>query len=44
MGAWVLFIGLLVGLPLLRHLAPSQPVAVFDSFFRAGSLVLAVAM
>ena len=38
-GAWVLFIGLLVGLPLLRHLAPSQPVAVFDSFFRVGSLV-----
>ncbi len=26
-GAWILFIGLLVGLPLLRHLAPSQPVA-----------------
>jgi chromate transporter len=38
-GAWILFIGLLVGLPLLRHLAPSQPVAVFDSFFRVGSLV-----
>jgi chromate transporter len=38
-GAWVLFVGLLVGLPLLRHLAPSQPVAVFDSFFRVGSLV-----
>src|SRR5262245_19733550 len=38
-GHWALFIGLLVGLPLLRHLAPSQPVAVFDSFFRVGSLV-----
>src|SRR5262245_64896720 len=37
--AWVLFSGLLVGLPLLRHLVPSQPVAVFDSFFRVGSLV-----
>ena len=37
--AWVLFVGLLVGLPLLRHLAPSQPLAVFDSFFRVGSLV-----
>jgi chromate transporter len=38
-GAWVLFVGLLVGLPLLRHVAPSHPVAVFDSFFRVGSLV-----
>ena len=38
-GAWVLFVGLLVGLPLLRQVAPSQPVAVFDSFFRVGSLV-----
>jgi chromate transporter len=38
-GAWVLFVGLLVGLPLLRHVAPSHPLAVFDSFFRVGSLV-----
>ena len=38
-GAWVLFVGLLVGLPLLRHLVPSHPLAVFDSFFRVGSLV-----
>jgi chromate transporter len=37
--AWVLLVGLLVGLPLLRYLAPSQPLAVFDSFFRVGSLV-----
>jgi chromate transporter len=37
--AWVLFVGLLVGLPLLRYLASSQPLAVFDSFFRVGSLV-----
>ena len=37
--AWVLLVGLLVGLPLLRHLAPSQSLAVFDSFFRVGSLV-----
>src|SRR5688500_13749537 len=29
----------LVGLPLLRHLAPSPSLAVFDSFFRVGSLV-----
>src|SRR5262249_23700483 len=36
----VLFVGLLVGLPLLRYLVPSQPLAVFDSFFRVGSLVL----
>jgi chromate transporter len=38
-GAWVLFVGLLFGLPLLRYLAPSQALAVFDSFFRVGSLV-----
>jgi len=31
---------LLVGLPIARQLSPSQPLAVFDSFFRAGSLVL----
>lgn len=37
--AWVLFFGLLAGLPLLRQVAPSQPLAVFDSFYRAGSLV-----
>ena len=38
-GAWVLFVGLLIGLPLLRYLVPSQPLAVFESFFRVGSLV-----
>jgi len=38
--AWILFVGLLIGLPLLRYLVPSQPLAVFDSFFRVGSLVL----
>jgi chromate transporter len=38
-GAWVLFFGLLVGLPLSRHLAPSQPLALVDSFYRAGALV-----
>jgi chromate transporter len=37
--AWTLFFGLLVGLPLLRHLAPSQPVALLDGFYRAGALV-----
>ena len=39
LAAWVVFFGLLLGLPLLRQLAPSQPLAVFDSFFRVGSLV-----
>jgi chromate transporter len=37
--AWVLFFGLLVGLPLLRLVSPSQGLAVFDSFYRVGSLV-----
>ena len=37
--AWALFVGLLVGLPFLRHLVPSHAVAMFDSFFRVGSLV-----
>jgi chromate transporter len=33
------FFALLVLLPILRHLAPSPPLAVFDSFYRAGALV-----
>ena len=37
--AWVLFFGLLVGLPLLRQVSPSQPLAMFDSFYRVGSFV-----
>ena len=37
--AWAVFFGLLLGLPLLRQIAPSQPLALFDSFFRVGSLV-----
>ena len=37
--SWVLFLGLLVGLPLVRQIAGGQALAVFDSFFRAGSLV-----
>jgi chromate transporter len=37
--ALVLFVALLVGLPIARQIAPSQPLAVFDSFYRAGSLV-----
>ncbi len=37
--ALVLFVALLVGLPIARQIAPGQPLAVFDSFYRAGSLV-----
>ncbi len=37
--AWALFFGLLVGLPLLRQVVPGLPLAVFDSFYRVGSLV-----
>jgi chromate transporter len=36
---WVLFIGLLLGLPLLRQASGDHGVAVFDSFYRSGSLV-----
>jgi chromate transporter len=35
----VLFFGLLFGLPLLRQVVSSLPLAVFDSFYRVGSLV-----
>lgn len=38
--AWLaLFFALLVGLPLLAALVPSQALAVVDAFYRAGSLV-----
>lgn len=37
--AWVIFFLLLLGLPLLRPVAASHWVDVFDSFFRVGSLV-----
>lgn len=36
---WALFFGLLIGLPLLRPLIASESFAIFDSFYRAGSLV-----
>ncbi|MCC7104297.1 MAG: chromate efflux transporter [Chloroflexi bacterium] len=36
---WVVLGALLVLLPLLRQVVPSQPLALFDSFFRSGSLV-----
>ena len=35
----VVFFGLLVALPIARQLVPSHALEVFDSFFRAGSLV-----
>jgi chromate transporter len=37
--AWVLFFGLLIGLPLAQQWAHSEPLAVVDRFFRAGALV-----
>ncbi|MEX2080472.1 MAG: chromate efflux transporter, partial [Dehalococcoidia bacterium] len=39
LAALAVFVVLLVGLPILRQLSPSEPLAVFDSFYRAGSLV-----
>lgn len=37
--SWALFFGLLIGLPLSRPLIASESFAIFDSFYRAGSLV-----
>ncbi|MGH7826249.1 MAG: chromate efflux transporter [Candidatus Binatia bacterium] len=37
--SWALFFGLLIGLPFIRQIYPNQTLAVFDSFFRVGSLV-----
>ena len=37
--ALVVFFALLIGLPLLQSAFPSQPFALFDGFYRAGSLV-----
>lgn len=37
--AWSLFFGLLVSLPVLRHITNSLDLAIFDSFYRTGSLV-----
>jgi chromate transporter len=37
--AWVIFFSLLIGLPVLRQIVPGLPLAVFDSFYRVGSLV-----
>jgi len=38
-GCWVVFFGLLLGLPLLRLVFHNQALALFDTFFRVGSLV-----
>jgi chromate transporter len=38
-GCWIVFVGLLLGLPLLRLFFPNQALALFDTFFRVGSLV-----
>jgi chromate transporter len=37
--AWVVFFGLLLALPVLRHLTSNHAIAVVDSFFRVGALV-----
>src|SRR3954447_17643880 len=36
---WVVFFGLLIALPLLRQVVTAYPLALFDTFYRAGSLV-----
>jgi chromate transporter len=36
---WVIFFGLLAGLPLFRQAIPSHELAMLDSFYRAGALV-----
>src|SRR3989475_10631534 len=38
-GSLALFCGLLIGLPIARQAASSHGLEVFDSFYRAGSLV-----
>lgn len=38
-GCWAAFFALLLGLPLLRAVFESQALALFDGFYRAGSLV-----
>ncbi|GER91028.1 chromate transporter [Dictyobacter vulcani] len=38
-GCGVVFFGLLIGLPLLRLVSHNQGLALFDTFFRVGSLV-----
>jgi chromate transporter len=38
-GSLALFFALLIGLPIARQVVPSHALSVFDSFYRAGSLV-----
>jgi chromate transporter len=38
-GCLILFFGLLVFLPILREVSTNEWIAIFDSFYRAGSLV-----
>jgi len=38
-GSLALFFGLLIGLPMARQMAPSPALSIFNSFYRAGSLV-----
>ncbi|MFZ5354408.1 MAG: chromate efflux transporter [Bacillota bacterium] len=37
--AWILFFGMLIALPVARQLIHFKPLAVFDTFYRVGSLV-----
>ncbi|MFC3886190.1 chromate transporter [Bacillus songklensis] len=37
--AWILFFGLLIGLPFLRQAAPSLWISMIDTFYRVGSIV-----
>jgi chromate transporter len=37
--AWILLFGLLIALPIARGLTTWHPLAVFDSFYRSGTLV-----
>lgn len=39
MAAWIIFAGLLIGLPLLRPVIESGYYAIFDVFYRVGSIV-----
>ena len=39
MAAWIVFAGLLIGLPLLRPVIESGYYAIFDVFYRVGSIV-----
>ena len=38
--AFTLFVALLIGLPILAQLTPGEALEIFDTFYRAGSLVL----